>query len=104
MAKDVMTKEKDIIVYLGDDPHVINGLESDVSIESHRFANGIAFKKCLKELDEIDLVLVDQDLKGLNGIRLIQWLKEGQNGRRLYYAQTGGSGVPCNPVLAAHND
>ena len=93
MTKDVMTKEKDIIVYLGDDPHVISGLESDVSIESHRFANGIAFKKCLKELNEIDLILVDQDLKGLNGIRLIQWLKEGQNGRRLYYAQTGGSGV-----------
>lgn len=93
MTNDVMTKEKDIIVYLGDDPHVISGLESDVSIESHRFANGIAFKKCLKELNEIDLVLVDQDLKGLNGIRLIQWLKEGQNGRRLYYAQTGGSGV-----------
>ena len=86
-----MTKEKDIIVYLGDDPQVISGLESDVSIESYRFANGIAFKKHLHELAEIDLILVDQDLKGLNGIRLIQWLKEGQNGRRLYYAQTGGS-------------
>jgi lipopolysaccharide/colanic/teichoic acid biosynthesis glycosyltransferase len=93
MADDVMTKEKVIIVYLGDDPHVISGLESDASIESHRFANGIAFKKCLKELDEIHLVLVDKDLKGLNGIRLIQWLNEGQDGKRLYYAQTGGSGV-----------
>ena len=88
-----MTKEKDTIVYLGDDPQVISGLESDVSIESYRFSNGIAFKKHLKELAEIDLVLVDQDLKGLNGKRLIEWLKEEQNGRSLYYAQTGVSGV-----------
>ena len=88
-----MTKEKDIIVYLGDDPQVISGLESDVSIESYRFANGIALKKHLQELAEIDLILVDQDLKGLNGKRLIEWLKEEQNGRLLYYAQTGGSGV-----------
>ena len=88
-----MKEEKDIIVYLGDDPQVISGLESDESIESHQYANGIAFKQHLNGLADIDLVLVDQDLKGLNGKRLIEWLKDEQNGRRIFYAQTGLSAL-----------
>jgi lipopolysaccharide/colanic/teichoic acid biosynthesis glycosyltransferase len=88
-----MTKRKDIIVYLGEDPQVLDGLGSDASIEFSQFRNGIAFKKHLGAFAHIDMVLVDQDLKGLNGRGLIHWLKEEKNAQCLLYAQIGGPDI-----------
>ncbi len=79
--------EVPLVVYVGEDQHVVKQFEQYNGLRFKNFTNGLALKRYLKaNINEPSLIVAEHKLKGLNGELLFEELKEDLDAKRIPYA------------------